>query len=492
MATVGVHVVALRLVGGLEDASSCVNSGNCRSPSEFRLRTSWGTPALTFPSHRSRCQRRNRRHGSNATRSFFNQFTVVGDGEIGGRLGQFVEKTGLAAQTVLDSTQTLLKRLGADVEKISLPAEAAANIIKSLDRVQYALREVAIDPTTASTVIKQSIDQVQTIVQELEATTSSTVGTLARRVETAAEGLGSGSGHDLAEEIGRLGKANGVVLEKLESVWQTIARSGSRLTGTDTGLQFLERTSGAFQPGADNVGGAIKSQFEASASLQQLVHSLSDVLHQSQLLTDEVGLQASNLVNGIAHVDTSSFQASAHHLTTFTGNMMGEVATVVGGPYFATSSSAAAVVVATAGSVVVVVSSAFLVRSKGFIEGEDLPLRYNAQAIAAYFRRRPWEVISRAVKIAFQCSALAASIVVDFSSGKGKENEKLRASQLVDLIARLGPTAIKVFFEHQPFLLFWPSQAIASALRLQLMIILSVNFHLRVRFLFLDWASVEY
>ncbi|KAH9538933.1 hypothetical protein CY35_15G033300 [Sphagnum magellanicum] len=81
---------------------------------------------------------------------------------------------------------------------------------------------------------------------------------------------------------------------------------------------------------------------------------------------------------------------------------------------------------------------------KGFVEGRDLPLRYDAVAIAVYFRRRPVDILIRSAQVMFRCTSLTASILIDEFVGRKYEKEKLRASQLVEFITQLGPTAIKI------------------------------------------------
>lgn len=77
-------------------------------------------------------------------------------------------------------------------------------------------------------------------------------------------------------------------------------------------------------------------------------------------------------------------------------------------------------------------------------EDDSLPLHYDPKAIMDYYKKRPFLVFSRASFIVLECSLLLVNILMDVSLGKAKENESLRASQLVDLITRLGPTAVKV------------------------------------------------
>eukprot|EP00850_Spirogloea_muscicola_P000970 SM000003S11215 [mRNA] locus=s3:1611199:1615417:+ [translate_table: standard] len=83
-------------------------------------------------------------------------------------------------------------------------------------------------------------------------------------------------------------------------------------------------------------------------------------------------------------------------------------------------------------------------QSKRRLARQKLPLRYNYEQIAAYFRSRPWEVFFRSAKILLDCSVLTSSILIDRWQGVEARNEPLRARQLVQLITRLGPTAIKL------------------------------------------------
>lgn len=98
---------------------------------------------------------------------------------------------------------------------------------------------------------------------------------------------------------------------------------------------------------------------------------------------------------------------------------------------------------ATIATSTIVVSSVHESR-KDFSEGRDLPLRYDAGLIAAYFKKRPMDIAMRSAKIMFECSSLTFNILWDKYVGREQEMEKLRARQLVELITRLGPTAVKV------------------------------------------------
>ncbi|MCO5601667.1 hypothetical protein L7F22_055790 [Adiantum nelumboides] len=77
-------------------------------------------------------------------------------------------------------------------------------------------------------------------------------------------------------------------------------------------------------------------------------------------------------------------------------------------------------------------------------DGRDLPSRYDPDAIEAYFRDRPTDVYLRLLQVVYEFSSFAASLLIDKSMRLDKESEKARAVELVGLIAKLGPTAIKI------------------------------------------------
>jgi len=75
----------------------------------------------------------------------------------------------------------------------------------------------------------------------------------------------------------------------------------------------------------------------------------------------------------------------------------------------------------------------------------DFPLqRYDAAAIARYYRSRPWEIIGRALTIIFSFLNFLAGIQWDKWRHQEEANKLKRASQLRQILTRLGPTFIKV------------------------------------------------
>ncbi len=70
--------------------------------------------------------------------------------------------------------------------------------------------------------------------------------------------------------------------------------------------------------------------------------------------------------------------------------------------------------------------------------------RYNPQAIASYYNRRPWLVIWRAIMIIWLFAGFLIGLALDLSIGNTDSNKSARASQLREILTQLGPTFIKV------------------------------------------------
>lgn len=70
--------------------------------------------------------------------------------------------------------------------------------------------------------------------------------------------------------------------------------------------------------------------------------------------------------------------------------------------------------------------------------------RYNAEAIAQYYRFRPWAVIWRAIKIIWFFATFILGLKWDEWSNRVEQNKLKRASQLRQILTELGPTFIKV------------------------------------------------
>lgn len=192
---------------------------------------------------------------------------------------------------------------------------------------------------------------------------------------------------------------------------------------------------------------SMKASTEAQHSLQSILSAsdYSTVIHlRESLITafHQVEQLVSHVMPGVVpsfdHVDlsTSSAQQFIHQIGVLRAPDYGKLnmEDMLGGmPAFLTT-------VATS---TIVVSSIHESR-QDFSEGRDLPLRYDADLIAAYFKKRPMDIMTRSTKIMFECSNLTFNILWDKYVGREREMEKFRARQLVELITRLGPTAVKV------------------------------------------------
>ena len=70
--------------------------------------------------------------------------------------------------------------------------------------------------------------------------------------------------------------------------------------------------------------------------------------------------------------------------------------------------------------------------------------RYNPQAIASYYNKRPWLVIWRAITIVWLFAGFLIGLLIDRAIGHVDANKSDRATQLREILTYLGPTYIKV------------------------------------------------
>jgi predicted unusual protein kinase regulating ubiquinone biosynthesis (AarF/ABC1/UbiB family) len=70
--------------------------------------------------------------------------------------------------------------------------------------------------------------------------------------------------------------------------------------------------------------------------------------------------------------------------------------------------------------------------------------RYDPQAIASYYNKRPWLVIWRAIMIVWLFAGFLIGLLIDRSVGHIEANKYDRATQLREILTHLGPTYIKV------------------------------------------------
>ena len=77
------------------------------------------------------------------------------------------------------------------------------------------------------------------------------------------------------------------------------------------------------------------------------------------------------------------------------------------------------------------------------LEREQM-LKYDADAIARYYNRRPWKALWRTLTIGILFAIFLTHLKWDQITNKGEENKLKRANELRELLTRLGPTFIKV------------------------------------------------
>ena len=70
--------------------------------------------------------------------------------------------------------------------------------------------------------------------------------------------------------------------------------------------------------------------------------------------------------------------------------------------------------------------------------------RYNPDAIASYYRYRPWLAWGRLLRIIWSFAGFIFSLKWDEWQNQVEQNKRKRATQLRELLTRLGPTFIKV------------------------------------------------
>jgi predicted unusual protein kinase regulating ubiquinone biosynthesis (AarF/ABC1/UbiB family) len=70
--------------------------------------------------------------------------------------------------------------------------------------------------------------------------------------------------------------------------------------------------------------------------------------------------------------------------------------------------------------------------------------RYDPQAIASYYNRRPWLVIWRALTVVWLFAGFSIGLLLDRSIGNTEVNKNQRANQLREILTQLGPNYIKV------------------------------------------------
>ncbi|CAI5484720.1 unnamed protein product [Closterium sp. Yama58-4] len=232
------------------------------------------------------------------------------------------------------------------------------------------------------------------------------------------------AGADLGRAIQEQGQAGAAVVQQAIAA----AAGGVGQAGASAGaaVSAFSGTTIASSPGLTRLG-------EASSALLQSSDHLTSSLRVS---VDSALAQAS--------ADPAFLPTTAARLATYLASSIASSASSL------VSSFASQPVVAPTAAAIAAALAALL--GKAVVEavrdarekGKEIPSTYDPEAIAAYFKLRPARVVARAVWVAAQCSEVLAGLALDYARGEGKQNERLRAQQTMELITRLGPTAIKI------------------------------------------------
>lgn len=178
--------------------------------------------------------------------------------------------------------------------------------------------------------------------------------------------------------------------------------------------------------------------FSGGQNVLELSHSVLNVL-------DRLHVLSTYLISQLSNISVDDQQKLYYAIAGQIGTALGIYSNKLSMSAISTSTSplpiaAVAALAAVVGSSVVTVNY----NNKTSKEKDTLPLRYDPEAIAAYFEKRPLAVVSRLLEVIWDCSYIALGLAIDSANAMVKENEKQRATEFVDLITKLGPTTIKI------------------------------------------------
>lgn len=241
---------------------------------------------------------------------------------------------------------------------------------------------------------------------------------------------GSGAVAQAGAELGR------ALQEQAQSAQQAVFAVGDTVgrAGFSTG-GAVDALSGSAT--------SLSSALAGSSSLSRLEEAGSAVLQSSGHLTSSLR-DTVDAALAIASADPSFLSSAPARLaglvaSSLSSSASSAVASATSQPGVVPAAAAVA-----AGLTALLVKAVAEAVKDARAKGSELPTRYDPEAIAAYFKLRPARVAARAAWVAGQCSELIVALALDTLRDERKEREGERARQLVELITRLGPTAIKI------------------------------------------------
>ncbi|CAI7806222.1 unnamed protein product [Closterium sp. NIES-54] len=329
--------------------------------------------------------------------------------------------SGLAdpAPAAADAAPTLLKLL----------TEATGGVASGVVSSTQALQGIRLpDAAGAATAAAEQADSfaaavaswVQTIVEQ------SPIDAATAAASAAASGPASAiqAGADFGRAIQEQGQAGAAAVQQALAA----AAGGVSQAGASAGaaVSTLSGTTIASSPGLTRLG-------EASSALSQSSDHLTSSLRVS---VDSALAQAS--------ADPAFLPTTAARLATYLASSLASSASSLVSSFASKPIVAPTAAAIAAGLAALLVKAVVEAVSDAREKGKEIPSTYDPEAIAAYFKLRPARVVARAVWVAAQCSEVLAGLALDYARGEVKQNEQLRAQQTMELITRLGPTAIKI------------------------------------------------
>ncbi|CAI5514854.1 unnamed protein product [Closterium sp. Naga37s-1] len=211
--------------------------------------------------------------------------------------------------------------------------------------------------------------------------------------------------------------------------------------------QALAAAAGGVGQAGASAGAAVSAlsgtTIASSRGLTRLGEASSALLQSSDHLTSSLRVSVDSAL-AQASADPAFLPTTAARLATYLASSLASSASSLVSSFSSQPIVAPTAAAIAAGLAALLVKAVVDAVSDAREKGKEIPSTYDPEAIAAYFKLRPARVVARAVWMAAQCSEVLAGLALDYARGEGKQNEQLRAQQTMELITRLGPTAIKI------------------------------------------------
>ncbi|GJP34432.1 hypothetical protein CLOM_g18875 [Closterium sp. NIES-68] len=267
---------------------------------------------------------------------------------------------------------------------------------------------------------------VQTIVEQ------SPIDAATAAASAAASGPASAiqAGADLGRAFQEQGQAGAAAVQ------QALAAAAG-------GVGQAGASAGAAVSALSGSAGSVGTTLAGSPGLSRLGEASSALLQSSDHLTSSLRVSVDSAL-AQASADPAFLPTAAARLATYLASSLASSASSLVSSFSSQPVVAPTAAAIAAGLAALLVKAVVEAVGDAREKGREIPSTYDPEAIAAYFKLRPARVVARAVWVAAQCSEVLAGLALDYARGEVKQNEGLRAQQTMELITRLGPTAIKI------------------------------------------------